>query len=597
MNGTDQYLDISTHLHRFLEAESFSADISFKTWDTGYPSLLAVYYKESILPDFSLSLYKGLATLTIKRNGALKILTGGEAVSDGKIHMLSFRGRQDLIEVYLDGQRIIADHSPGKWCDFGYAGFATMGRGTRADQYTYFKGEICSAVLAREDLPLPQWKPSPSLSSVPLFAQSMAGVENFRIPSLLTAGNITIASADARMEAPGDNPNHICRAVRLSADSGETWSDIRIFCDYGGTGREDGAAAIDGSLLYDQDTNTIFMLFSHTSKGIGCFTVSSEEGFDSRGRKLLWDRENRRYSVSDDGSIFSESGEKTPYTLGSLGRLSCNGQPCGSICHGDDRLFRQADLSFLQLIQSTDGGKTWSEPMDLNPQVKAEWMRFVGAGPGTGIQIREGQYKGRVLFPVYYHNEHKIASSGAIYSDDHGKTWHMGASVNDGRLLDGEKITAADVSDPKANLGECQITELPGGDLKIYLRNSYGSHTMCACSYDGGESWDLVRETDLPDPQCQSHILKVHDQGQDIWLFSNPASHTARVQGVVRASFDGGESWPVSRLVEPGEFGYSCMTQLPDGEIGLIYEGRNLTQRFIKFPLAWLLNQTDRNDN
>ena len=589
-NGTDQYLDLTSHLHRFLQTDSFSADITFRTEQTGYPSLLAVYFKESILPDFSLSLYKGRGTLTIRRKGALKVLTGGEAVCDGKVHRMSFRGQKDSVTVWMDGQCIIEDREPGPWCEFDYVGFATLGRGTRADRYTYFRGEILSAELSQKLLPLTGEAQVVALTPVTLFGQHDCGAENYRIPSLLTVGDLTIASADARLEAPGDNPNHICRAERISTDSGESWEDIRLFCDYGGTGRDDGAAAIDGSLLYDRDTDTVFQLFSHTSRGIGAFTVSEEAAFDARGRKLLWDRENNLHYL-ENGAVFRENGEKTEFTVDAYGKLYQNGTLAGSICHGQDRIFRQADSSFLQLIRSRDHGRTWSAPVELNPQVKLPWMRFVGAGPGTGIQLREGKYAGRLLFPVYYHNRKKVAASGVIYSDDHGETWHMGLSANHGRILNGCLLDAENTEDPRANLGECQVTELPGGRVRILLRNGFGPHTLTALSDDGGESWHSLEETCLPDPQCQSHILRIRYQGRDMWLFSNPASSESRVRGTVRVSFDGGDTWPVEKLVEPGEFAYSCLSLLPDGQIGLLYEGRNISQRFLKFPVEWLLGE------
>lgn len=588
LDGISQYLDVSEHLHRFLNTSSLSVDIVFRTVCPDYPPLLAVYYKESLLPDFSLSLYKGRGALTIKRSGSQKLYVSGESVCDGRPHLISFRGSEGSAKVWMDGVLIIEDNTPGPWCEFGYVGFATIGRGTRADLYHYFEGDILSVQISQEVRPLPYWKGRDTPQRTTIFAQGMANAENYRIPSLLTVGNVTIASADARLDAPGDNPNHICRAIRLSTDSGKSWSEPKLFCDYGGTGRDKGSAAIDGSLLYDKDTRTVFMLFSHTSQGIGAFSVSDENAFDAYERKLLWNSDNHQYYIDNDGRVCHSGGEPTDFTVGKLGQLYQNGTPVGSICHGDSRILRQADVSFLQLIWSRDGGKTWSDPVDLNPQIKAEWMRFVGAGPGTGIQIQEGLYKGRLLFPVYFHNQHKIASSGAIYSDDHGQTWHMGFSVNDGRVLDGITIDAKSTTNPISNLGECQITELSDNRLKIYLRNSYCPHTLSAYSNDGGESWYHLHETKLPDPRCQSHILKTKYNGRDIWLFSNPTNSASRVQGVIRASFDGGETWPISRLVEPGEFAYSCMTQLPDGQIGLVYEGQNLSLRFVKFPLEWL---------
>ena len=92
LDGSGKYLDLTEHLHRFLNTAAFSADIVFETNDPGYPPLLAVYFKESLLPDFSLSLCKGRGSLTVRRGSSLKVLTGGEAVCDGKLHLLSYRG-------------------------------------------------------------------------------------------------------------------------------------------------------------------------------------------------------------------------------------------------------------------------------------------------------------------------------------------------------------------------------------------------------------------------------------------------------------------------------------------------------------------------
>lgn len=60
--------------------------------------------------------------------------------------------------------------------------------------------------------------------------------------------------------------------------------------------------------------------------------------------------------------------------------------------------------SYLSLIYSDDDGVTWSDPVDLNKEVKSDWMKFLGTGPGRGIQIKNGQHAGRLVFPVYLTN-------------------------------------------------------------------------------------------------------------------------------------------------------------------------------------------------
>ena len=51
---------------------------------------------------------------------------------------------------------------------------------------------------------------------------------------------------------------------------------------YAGEGL-DGAAAIDSSLLQDEETGTIFMLYMHTPGGIGLWASETGIGFDSDG--------------------------------------------------------------------------------------------------------------------------------------------------------------------------------------------------------------------------------------------------------------------------------------------------------------------------
>lgn len=596
-NGADDYIDLSDDLHHFLQSDTLSLDIRFRTDSPAYLTLLAVYYKESLLPDFSLNLNKGRAVLTVKRGGGLKVLCSQDAYCDGQEHLMSFRGDSSGVRLWMDGVPVAEDLGPGPYCQYGYVGFVTVGRGTLTDQYAnFFQGELLSLRFSDQAEPLPAAEAKPGIAKLPLFARGMAGAENFRIPTMVTAGDgVVVASADGRMEAPGDNPNHICRVVRISRDSGESWSDPRILFDFGGTGRRDGAAAIDGSLLYDQEEKILYMLYSHTSAGIGSMRSVPGTGFDRQGRKLLWNPAGEQFVRAADGRVLDAKGQDTGYLVDVYGKITQNGADCGSVCHGVDRPFRQMDTSFLQIIESRDNGETWSQPRELNPQVKEEWMKFIGAGPGTGIQIQEGPHKGRLVYPVYFSSESaKAYSSGAIYSDDHGRTWKRGASVNDGRVFNGTVINARDVDDPMANLGECQITELPGGQLRIFLRNPLEPRTAAAYSDDGGESWyGLAHQQALPDPECQSHVLRIRQGERTAWLFSNPEDPRCRVRGTVKYSDDSTQSWRTKRLLEAGEFAYSCMAQLPDGQIGILYEGSDLTQYFAKFPLDWLLDSPE----
>lgn len=141
------------------------------------------------------------------------------------------------------------------------------------------------------------------------------------------------------------------------------------------------------------------------------------------------------------------------------------------------------------------------------------------------------------MYPIYFTSQDAtVSSSAVIYSDDAGRSWKRGASVNDGRELEGKILSARCVQDPRASLGECQVAELPDGSLKIFLRNGLGKRTLVAESRDGGESWTQPQpQPELLDPQCQSHVLRISQNGNDLYLFSNPACESSRVRALCGA--------------------------------------------------------------
>jgi sialidase-1 len=77
-------------------------------------------------------------------------------------------------------------------------------------------------------------------------------------------------------------------------------------------------------------------------------------------------------------------------------------------------------------------------------------------------------------------------------------------------------------------------------------------------------------------------------------LFSGPQA-AKREQGAVFISYDEGKTWPVKRVLCQGGFAYSCLTALPDGTIGCLYEAEGTSKIvFARFTLDWL---THGNDN
>ena len=64
-----------------------------------------------------------------------------------------------------------------------------------------------------------------------------------------------------------------------------------------------------------------------------------------------------------------------------------------------------------------------------------------------------------------------------------------------------------------------------------------------------------------------------------------------------RSRYDEGKSWPFSKVIHEGPAAYSCLTRIPDGAIGILYETGEKnpceTIRFARFGIRWLTDGKD----
>jgi sialidase-1 len=193
--------------------------------------------------------------------------------------------------------------------------------------------------------------------------------------------------------------------------------------------------------------------------------------------------------------------------------------------------------------------------------VKLPQWTWYATGPGNGIQIEHGPHQGRLVIPCdHIEADSKHYYSHIIYSDDHGKSWKLGGST------------------PEHRVNECEVVELAAGGLMLNMRN-YDSAKKCrqvAVSEDGGLTWkDQRLDSSLIEPRCQAALERYSWPGptnRSVILFSNPASESKRVNLTVRASFDEGQTWPVSRVLHAGPAAYSDLAVLANGQIACLYE-------------------------
>ena len=249
----------------------------------------------------------------------------------------------------------------------------------------------------------------------------------------------------------------------------------------------------------------------------------------------------------------------------------------------------------LKVYRSQDDGKSWQIQ-----KTKIEKDQ-TGNTPSMhmnehGITLRHGRYRGRLIRPSRYYGpkggeaEWPQQYTNAIYSDDGGRSWKTSKPF------------------PEKGTGEAALVELTDGRIYYNSRIHWSKRPRNkrrreAWSDDGGVTWEKWKIIDaLPDGDqgrtygCMGGLTRLPAKDRDILIFSNldtDAQHRERV--TVWASFDGGKTWPIKRLIDAGRSGYSSLTvgrpNTPSaGLIYLHYEYDPIKGAYIsRFNLAWIL--------
>ena len=229
----------------------------------------------------------------------------------------------------------------------------------------------------------------------------------------------------------------------------------------------------------------------------------------------------------------------------------------------------------LILSKSTDDGKTWSDPINITEQVKDPSWKFLLQGPGRGITMQDGT----LVFPIQYIDSTRVPNAGIMYSKDRGETWHIHNHA-------------------RTNTTEAQVAEVTPGVLMLNMRDNRGGSRAVATTTDFGETWleHPSSRSVLQEPVCMASLIKVEAKdnvyGKDILLFSNPNTTKGRHHITIKASLDGGLSFPTEYdvlLDEAYGWGYSCLTLIDAETVGILYESSVAHMTFQAVPLKDIL--------
>lgn len=260
---------------------------------------------------------------------------------------------------------------------------------------------------------------------------------------------------------------------------------------------------------------------------------------------------------------------------------------CKNHRYGDETMICQGRAPrTVWVTRSTDDGATWSQPDEITSQVKSDDWSWYATGPCHGIQLRTG----RLVVPCDHivlrdRTRQDPHHSHVIYSDDGGHSWHVGGIAS-------------------AGTNECTAFEDVQGRLCLNCRNQHrlaegGNYRAIVWSHDGGLTFSpVVHDAALLEPVCQGSICGWADDGQErsLVLFANPASRT-RDHLTVRLSRDGGQTWPVARLLHAGPSAYSDLCITHEGLVCCLYErgqvGPYETISLARFSPDWLSGGTN----
>ena len=367
-----------------------------------------------------------------------------------------------------------------------------------------------------------------------LGADLVAPFASFRIPALAHLGDgVVLAAWDGRPFSAADAPNPNSIVQRRSTDNGATWGPLEVIAAGSVTAAGEQTPKYgysDPSYVVDEVAGKVFAFFVY----------SKDQGFQ--------------------GSTF-----------------------------GNDDANRGVISSAV--IESDDGGRTWSEPRLVTTITKPGTdaanprpgdVRGNFASSGQGIQLKYGEHAGRLIQQyagdVQQADGTRTIQAYSVYSDDHGSTWRKGENVG-------------------ARMDENKTVELSDGRVLLNSRdNANGGYRKVAVSTDGGHSYGPVtQDLELPDPANNGSITRLFPDAvagspeARKLIFSNSNSQTSRTNVSVRVSCDDGETWPSVRTVRSDFSAYSTLERLADGRIGLLYESSSVNGiAFARFDDAWL---------
>lgn len=441
-------------------------------------------------------------------------------------------------------------------------------------------GSVPGAVMAQTGT-----RPADGTTKEQPFWSGTGGSDKFRIPCLVSLNDgILVAGCDARWTTSADGGG-LDTIVSYSKDKGENWNYTfaNYLGDNGNVWNGASTAFIDPAMATDGET--VYMIADLYPAGYALNGAKKApvpgKSHDANGNILLadaaswsdvWGAERTQASnytyyleknTNEDAEsayLIKDAAGNTVegYTVDAYFNVKGNG--VDSNLFEAESPFQVWPTDYLYMTSSEDGGKTWSEPLILNLRKDSEQSLLVG--PGRGMVTSTG----RIVFTAYEFTG-SDKNSAAIYSDDNGKTWKRGASVSGWS-------------------SEAVVTEADG---KLYMFTRHGGYYV---SEDFGETWSPKKEMGISyNLNCQLTAITYPQKidGKTAILFAGPSNTSSRAAGKIFVGLvqeDGSIQWAYEYSINGAAYyAYSCLTVLPDGTVGLLYENEGTQLKYVNLDI------------
>lgn len=251
--------------------------------------------------------------------------------------------------------------------------------------------------------------------------------------------------------------------------------------------------------------------------------------------------------------------------------------------------------SIIKYQKTYDNGENWTEPEVLFSQ------------PGTFVrQSIQVLRNGRWIFSTWVceDSELGLTNDPTVFqlSDDEGQTWkEVRMPESNGRV-------------------HANVIELEDGRLVAFMRSRFADYIYRSESKDNGDSWTVPQPTTLPNNNASISAIKLHNDAIAIAYNANAANNPEvgkvawpglRNPVVVSVSEDGGNTWPIGRIIEHAEgfigaenktnnsqFEYPTIYQDTEGLLHLVYAYKNrLCVKYTSFSVADIYGDKRENES